>query len=81
MALDMKRKIIQLDEFVVTKKTWAKHAWTLPNSNLQLDQSKAYTEAYAVSLAISRERGVELVEVHKKSINKNKFMGFLERLR
>ena len=32
-------------------------------------------------LAVSRERGVELVDIHKKSINKNKFKIFLDRLR
>ena len=32
-------------------------------------------------LAVSRERGVELVDVYKKSINKRKFKHFLERLR
>ena len=46
-----------------------------------MDQSQAYTEAYAVVLAVSRERGVELVDVYKKSINKRKFKHFLERLR
>ena len=80
-ALDMGRKIVQLDEFVVTKKTWPTHVWTLPKTNLQMDQSKAYTETYAVILAISREKGIELVDVYKKSINKIKFKHFLDRLR
>ena len=73
MAKDMHRKIIQLDEFVITKKTWPTHVWTLPKVNMLIDQKQAYNEAYAVILAISRERGVELVEIHKKSINKTKF--------
>ena len=70
MALDMSRKIVQLDEFVITKKTLPTHAWTQQKTNILMDQSKAYTETYAVILAVSRERGVELVEVHKKSIKK-----------
>jgi len=74
MAIDMHRKIIQLDEFVITKKTWPTHVWTLEKMNKHIDQSKAYTEVYAVILAISRERGIELVDIHKKSINKRKFM-------
>ena len=32
-------------------------------------------------MAISREKGIEHIEVHKKSINKMKFKMFLERLR
>ena len=55
--------------------------WTLPKTNLQIDQKEAFTETYAVVLAISRERGIELVEIHKKSINKMKFKLFLDRLR
>ena len=81
MARDMHRKIVQLDEFVITKKTWSTHVWTLPKMNKQIDQSRAYTEVYAVILAISREKGIELVEVHRKSINKRKFKNFLDRLR
>ena len=81
MALDMHRKIVQVDEFMVTKKTWLTHEWSLPKTNLQLDQSRAFNEAYAVILAVSRERGVELVDIHKKSITKKKFKFFLERLR
>ena len=65
LALERNVRIVQLDEFVVTKKTWPTHAWTLPKQNVMLDQSKAYTKTYAVILAISRERGVELVDVYK----------------
>ena len=81
MAIDMRRKIIQLDEFVITKKTLPTHVWTLPRNNMQVDQSKAYTETFAVLLAISREKGIEMVDIYKKSINKVKFKQFLERLR
>ena len=33
-AIDMRRKIVQLDEFVITKKTLPTHVWTLPRTNL-----------------------------------------------
>ena len=66
-------KIIQLDEFVVTKKTWDTHVWALPKENYMLDQAKAYTDTFAVILAISREKGIELVDIQMKSINKRKF--------
>ena len=32
-------------------------------------------------MAISGEKGIELVDIHKKSITKRKFMTFLDRLR
>ena len=43
----------------------------------ELDQTKAYTKTYAVVMAISREKGVEMVDVYEKSINKTKFKMFL----
>ena len=81
MALDMRRKIIQLDEFVITKRTWPTHVWTQQKVNMKIDQSEAYTETYAVLLAVSREKGIELVDIYEKSINKVKFKHFLDRLR
>ena len=66
---------------MVTKRTWPKHVWTLPKENMIIDQAEAYTETYAIILAISREKGIELVDIHRKSITKRKFMGFLDRLR
>ena len=81
MAQDMHRKIVQVDEFVITKKTWLTHEWSQKKTNIQVNQSKAFNEPYAVILAISREKGIELVDIHKKSINKMKFKQFLERLR
>ena len=81
LAVERRLKIIQLDEFVVTKKTIPTHAWTGPKDNIQLNQARAYMEAFAVVLAVSRERGVELVDVYKRSINKVKFKEFLEKLR
>ena len=37
MALERKLRIIQLDECVVTKKTFKTHEWTLPKDNIMLD--------------------------------------------
>ena len=72
---------MQIDEFMITKRTWPTHVWSQPRDNLMMDQSKVMTEAYAVVMAISRERGIELVDIYKKSINKMKFKMFLERLK
>ena len=38
-GVDRRFRIIQLDECVVTKKTAPKHAWTLPKTNITLDQT------------------------------------------
>ena len=34
LALERRLRIIQLDEFVITKKTWETHAWTKEKENL-----------------------------------------------
>ena len=81
LALDRGFKIIQLDEFVVTKNTWPTHAWMVKKDNITIDQSKAYNKTLAVVMAISRECGVELVDVYEESINKLKFKLFLQNLR
>ena len=76
--IESRLKVIQLDECVVTKKTFNTHVWTLPRNNVTLDQRETYTQAKAVILAISRERGLESVLVFEKSINKQKFKVFLD---
>ena len=81
LALDRGMKIVQLDEFVITKRTWPAHAWANKKENIFVNQADAYNRALAVVMAISRERGVELVDIYEKSINRMKFKLFLERLR
>ena len=66
---------------MVTKNTWPTHAWTMQKENITLDQSKAYNKSLAVVMAVSREQGVELVDIYENSINKVKFKLFLENLR
>ncbi len=73
--------MIQLDECVVTKKTFNTHVWTLPKTNVTLDQRETYTQTKAIILAISREKGIESVLVFEKSINKQKFKIFLDHIR
>ena len=46
------------------------HFTPLPKSNLQLAYTDINTGAKAVIVAVSRELGLEHVEVHDKSINK-----------
>ena len=60
-SIDKKQWLIQLDECVVTKKTNNTHVWTLPKTNITLDQSEIYTKSKAIILAVSREKGLELV--------------------
>jgi hypothetical protein len=44
---DLTRKgfrIVQLDEMMVTKRTFPTHAWSLPGHNMELDLSQINTE-------------------------------------
>ena len=52
-------RIVQLDEMMYTKSTFGTHEYSKKNCNMQVDLSKTNTEAIAVIVAISRERGVE----------------------
>ena len=61
MALERKIRIIQLDEYVVSKQTMKTHAWTNKKTNIIYDLSKIYTRPKAVILAVSREYGLDLV--------------------
>ena len=44
MALERNFRLVQLDECVITKNTKPKHAWTLPKSNICIDQKEFYTK-------------------------------------
>ncbi len=57
------------------------HAWSQPKANIQINQKTTSFPAKAAILAVSRENGVDHVEIHPKSINKAKFKVFLEDLR
>ena len=81
MALERKLRIVQLDEFVVSKLTMPNAIWTNKFTNITYDLSKIQTRPKAVIIAVSREYGLDLLQVYKNSINRSKFKVFLEELR
>jgi hypothetical protein len=74
-------RIIQLDEMMVTKRTFPKQDWSKLRSNTSFDFAQTDTKAVAVVGAVSREKGVELIMTWPKSVNVMKFKIFLEELR
>ena len=70
-----------MDEFMLTKRTIPKHAWTLPRTNIEIDMKQLNDPTRAVIVAASRENGVEHFQSFPKSINKQKFKEFLEEMR
>ena len=79
-GIERSLKLIQLDECVITKKTIGTHVWTLPKTNISLDPKDTNTKVKAVIIAISREKGIEAVQVYEKSVNKQKFKMFLHQI-
>ena len=77
MAIERKFRIISIDEFYVTKGTMPTLTWSLPKQNTTLDNKQYYDTIYAVILAVSRENGIDLMEVNTKSITKKNFSTFL----
>ena len=51
---------------MVTKNTLPSHVWSLPKSNIYIDNKEAYIEPVAIILAVSRENGIDQLR-HTKS--------------
>ena len=81
LALEYGLRLTYIDEFVITKKTLQTHACSLKRTNILLDIHKTNINCHAVVLAVSRENGVEYVDVYEKSINMIKFKNFLDNLK
>ena len=64
-----------------TKSTFGTHEYSKKHTNMQVDLSKTNTDAIAVIVAVSRERGVEHMMQSPMSINKATFKLFLHELR
>ena len=81
MALERGFRIIQLDECCVTKSTIPKATWSAKNDNHQLDFKQLRNEVKAILCAVSRENGLDFLDIYRHSITKIKFKLFLEGLR
>ena len=74
-------RIIYLDEMMVTTRTMPTHEWSLKNTNVLIDYHQFDQQAIASIAAISSERGVDLVSLYKRSVDRDKFKIFLQDLR
>ena len=73
--------IIYLDEFMVTQRTLPTHAWSLKKTNIEIGMKESYIAPKAAIIAISREYGLDHIEVFDFSVNKQKYKIFLQNLR
>ena len=65
MALERKFRVIYLDECMITKRALPTHVWPLPKTNVFLDQKEISIKNKAILLAVSREYGLDHIEVHE----------------
>ena len=54
MAAEEGRRLVYLDEFMLTKRTMLTHAWTLPRTNIKIDMKQLKERPIAVVVAASR---------------------------
>ncbi len=80
MALQLKKKIIYVDESMFTTAQRLSHAYSNKNINIRVNELTANIQALAVVAGVSDKRGVEAYFIKPKSINSNSFIEFLELL-
>lgn len=73
--------IVCLDEAVFTFNTFTKKAWYSKYENLRVSQDLRSMKAKALVAAISGDSGLVDYDICSESIDANKFIAFLERLK
>ena len=73
-------KIIQIDEMMVTVGTVPKTCWSAKRQSIKIDKKWINGQTIASIAAISSEKGVELVQYFKRSVDRYDFGKFLETL-
>ena len=81
LAKDEGYRIIYVDEFCTTQSTIPKSDWWIKNSPLKVDPSSYHKKTIASVAAISYHKGAELICSFEKSVNRDKFITFLRKLR
>jgi hypothetical protein len=76
-----KYELVQLDEFMVTVRTVQDKAWSRNKEHFMIDKKLFKIITTAVIVAISKSKGIEIVSMWNKSVNKEKFSKFLTRFR
>jgi len=80
-AQDDGYRLVYCDEFCTTLQTMPKFEWQMKNTSLKVDPREYHRKTIASVAAISSEKGAELILSFDKSINREKFISFLRKLR
>ena len=73
--------IVYLDEVMYTKKTFMDRTWSRVNERQTIDLDKLFHGPIACCVAVSAEKGVEHLMTWPKSVNGERFVDFLKKLR
>lgn len=71
-------KIIYIDESLFTRNTLLTSVYSLPKQYLELEEELTLMSPLTLTLAVSYEKGVEYFMITDKSINRHKFVEFVE---
>lgn len=74
-------RIVYIDETMFTRKTVPLAEWTLPKENMSVDQDRLNEPTLALLAGISKEKGLEHCQVFKKSVDGDKMVDYLGKLR
>ena len=74
-------RICYLDEFVISKSTIPRSDWSARRSYNRVDLRQFHKKTIAAIATISKEAGTELVCTFDKSVNREKIIIFLKKLR
>ena len=81
MAIDRRFRIVQLDECYVTRNVIPRTAWSMKKQSIQLDNKELELDIKVIAAAVSREYGLDHIDVFEKSMTKINFKIFLEGIR
>ena len=74
-------EVLYTDECCFTRQSVAKGEWTRKRSNVEVDMILLNDQSYALLLAVSAERGVVFWKTYKKSVNVDKCLDWIDKLR
>ena len=80
-ARDDGYKIIFIDETMLTRKAVQKFEWSKKKENAVVDEKLLQDKTRALLMGISHEEGVEQCKIFDKSVNTDKFLHYLDRVR
>ena len=74
-------RIVYIDETMFTRKSLPQSEWSLPKEHLQVDLKRLEEPTLALLAGISKEKGLEHCQIFPRSVNVDRFLEYLQKLR